>query len=155
MERTYIRVIGQARHSDNKPFIVAFSIEPIKNAMEIDTHMLEVIHDSLLLQTRLKHTLSTSKGHANSNISAADTSMFGQSTAASASSGGFNNIQDMVLKTMGKYGADSQYGLHRNDIKGHLPSVNGSAVDDAINFLVNEGHIFSTTDEDTFKSTDF
>lgn len=149
MERTYIRVIGQARFDDKKPFIVAFRVEPIVDPNEIYCHFLQVIHDSLFLEKRLNVNLNRRPDGAMDTSA----SLFDQDNSRMAN--GFNEIQRSVLNILNKHGRDTQYGLKRYEIKSYLPSVNSSIVDEAISFLVNEGHIFSTTDEDTFKSTDY
>lgn len=144
MERTYIRVIGQARYDEIKPFIVAYRIETIQDPNDIYVHFLHVIHDSFYLENRMKDT----------NMEKSNGSMNGFNEMAPKLSG-FSEIQNMVLNILHKYGRESAYGLKRFEIRNYLSGVNHKAIDDAINFLVNEGHIFSTTDDDTFKSTDY
>ena len=148
MERNYIRVVGQARYDDSKPFIVAFTVQPIIDPNEIITHFLEVIADSLILEKRLNETLNSSKIGPNTSIGE-----FNQDNSNLAMSG-FSEIQRRILDILNKYGLDSPVGLKRYEIKNYIPSVNSNVIDEAINFLVNEGHIFSTIDDDTFKVAD-
>ncbi|KAI2810364.1 hypothetical protein RDWZM_002636 [Blomia tropicalis] len=147
MEKTYIRVIGQARYHELKPFVVAFSIETITDPNEIYTHSLEVIHDGLLLERRMKVSLK----RADTSIAMDTTIQFGNGNM----NDGFNEVQRKILNVLKKYGAESVYGLKRNDIKNYLPGVSASVIESGISYLVNEGHIFNTSDDDTFKSTDF
>ena len=147
MEKTYIRVIGQARYHELKPFVVAFSIETITDPNEIYTHSLEVIHDGLLLERRMKVSLKM----ADTSIAMDTTIQFGNGNM----NDGFNEVQRKILNVLKKYGAESVYGLKRNDIKNYLPGVSASVIESGISYLVNEGHIFNTSDDDTFKSTDF
>lgn len=150
MERTYIKVIGQPRYDDRKPFIVAFRVEPIVDPNEIYTHFLQVIHDSMFLEKRLNANLN--RGVDNGNGANISTNQFDQSSRMMA---GFSEVQRSVLNILNKYGRDLSYGLKRYEIKNYMPGVNSSMIDEAISFLVNEGHIFSTTDEDTFQSTNY
>lgn len=153
MEDTYIRVIGQARYDDKKPFIVAFRIEEISDPNEIYMHFLEVISDSLILQRRKTATLSSSVSPQPSS----DTIQHRGSAAIDTGRGmmqGFSEIQKTVLNMINQKSDQSSAGIHRDDIIKSLPGVNPKDVNKAIEFLANEGHVFSTTDEDTFKSTD-
>ena len=153
MEETYIRVIGQARYDDRKPFIVAFRIEEIADPNEIYMHFLEVISDSLILQRRKMATLSSSgapSAAVDMNQSCANTPM----DTGRGMMQGFSEIQKTVLNMINQKSDQSSAGIHRNEIIQSIPGVNPRDINKAIDFLANEGHIFSTTDEDTYKSTD-
>lgn len=153
MEHTYVRVIGQARFDERKPFIVAFKIEPITNPNEIGLHFLEVISDSLILEKRKNHTLNMMKS--SGNTSHMDTTNAFSDQNSTAVMSGFNEVQRAVLDVLNKYGRESTYGLKRFEIHNFMTGTNKNLINEAITFLVNEGHIFSTADDDTFQSTDF
>jgi len=146
MEKTYIRVVGQVKYDDRKPFIVAYKVEPIVDPNEIPTHFLEVIHDSLILEKRKHATLNkmnTSNMELGNEFSSDD----------KGNLSGLSEIQQTILKVLDKYGKDLVCGLTRNEIKDHLKSVSGTKVDETLTFLSDEGHIFATNDDDTFKLT--
>lgn len=145
MENTYVRVVGSARSQDVKPFIVAFTVEPITNPNDIATHFLEVIADSLILEKRMNSSLNK---FSTSMDTGDDVNQF-----TTTQNSGFSEVQRSVLNVISKYGKESTCGLKREEIKSHLRAI-GASVDEAITFLANEGHIFSTNDENTFKSTD-
>lgn len=151
MENTYIRAVGQARFDERKPFVVAFRVEPIEDPNEIYLHFLNVIHDSAFLEKRLSYTLNNSVSAGGSTKD----SLMSIENDSSRMLSGFNDIQRSVLNILNKFSKDSAYGLKRHEIRSYLSGVNPTLIDNAIGFLVNEGHIFSTTDDDTFKSTDF
>ncbi|CAM6104919.1 unnamed protein product [Calypogeia fissa] len=44
------------------------------------------------------------------------------------------------------------YGLHRNDVMQRMVGVTRERVNDAIDFIFSEGHVYSTIDDDRFKS---
>ncbi|XP_054162033.1 replication protein A 32 kDa subunit-like [Oppia nitens] len=148
-EKTYVRVIGQSRYDDKKPFIVAFRVEPITDPNEIYMHFLEVITDSIVLQRRKNETLSASMNNS------MDTNSFSMnnSTINAAHMQGFTPIQKTVLNLISKADPMSA-GITRQEIMSSIPAVGPNEITKAIDFLANEGHIFSTTDEDTFKATD-
>lgn len=152
MENTYIRVVGQVRYDEKKPFIIAFHIQTLEDPTEIDNHFLEVINDSMVLEKRMNHTLKVNGE--NGNTSRMDTSIIMNQNANPIMSG-FNEVQRSVLNIFRKHGNDSSCGLKRSDIYSFLPNVSHPMLDESIHFLVNEGHIFTTNDDDTFKSTEF
>ncbi|KAH9404650.1 PREDICTED: replication protein A 32 kDa subunit-like [Rhagoletis zephyria] len=152
MENTYIRVVGQVRYDDKKPFIIAFEIKTITDPREIDKHFLEVINDALVLEKRKNYTLAHGE---NGNFSRMDTSGHFTQVDTNPIHAGFSDVQRSVLNVFRKHGNEQSCGLKRSDIHSFLPGVNSSLIDDAINFLVNEGHIFTTNDDHTFKSTEF
>jgi len=154
MEKTWVRVTGQSRYDDKKPFIVAFRVEPILDPNEIYMHFLEVIADSMVLQKRKIESLSSGGAGGVMNESR---SMAAPTTGISVGGShmqGFSAIQKTVLNLITKMSEQSSAGIHRSEIMGSVPGVNAADISKAIDFLANEGHIFSTTDEDTFKSTD-
>lgn len=153
MENTYIRVVGQVRYDDKKPFIIAFHIMTLENPTEIDNHFLEVINDSLVLEKRKNHTLKVNGESGNTSRMDTSTSHLDQNTNPLMS--GFNEVQRLVLNVFRKHGNDQSCGLKRSDIYSFLPNASHNVLDEAIQFMVNEGHIFTTNDDDTFKSTEF
>lgn len=151
LERTYIRVIGQVRYDARKPFIIAFRIETIDDPNDIYCHFLRAIHDSLFLEKRMNATLNST----NDPCEFSNSNGIGDMNSNDVHMSGFSEIQRTILNILNKQGRDTSCGLKRYEIRNFMSGVSASVIDEAISFLVNEGHIFSTTDEDTFKSTDY
>ena len=150
LERTYIRVTGKVSYDDQKPFVIAFRVELINDPNEIPRHLLQIIHDSLFLEKRKNITIN-SKGEKEIG-GLANQNQFGGNDLSAGH--GFTQLQRSILNILGKH-RDSPSGLKRMEIHNYMTGVNSNLIDDAIQFLVNEGHIFSTVDENTFKVTDF
>lgn len=150
LERTYIRVIGKVSYDEQKPFVIAFRVETITDPNEIQCHSLQIIHDSLFLEKRKNVTIN-SKGEKDMTGSSSHDQLDGNNISVS---GGFTQLQRSILNILGKH-RDSPCGLKRMEIHNYMTGVNSKLIDDAIHFLVNEGHIFSTVDENTFKVTFF
>src|SRR5690348_1918471 len=91
-ENQYIRVLGQPRYDDRKPFIVGFRIETISDPNEIYMHFLEVITDSLVLQRRKVETLSNTTLNTGFNDRSMNVSNEGTRLVQ-----GFTEIQKTVL----------------------------------------------------------
>ena len=152
LENQYIRVMGQPRYDDKKPFIVAFRIETIADPNYIYLHFLEVISDSLILQRRKIETLSNSVNSEVTNISM--TSSASHDMSSTRVMQGFTEIQKTVLNLINQKSNQSTTGIKRQEIISSIPGVGAKEIGKAIDFLATEGHIFSTVDEDTFRSTD-
>jgi len=123
MEKTYIRVIGQARYDDKKPFIVAFRVEPILDPNEIYMHFLEVISDSMVMQRRKNDTLSgvTEPMQTNNHYSqnGANTDSFAPRLMQ-----GFSDIQKTVLNLINKSSDQFSAGMKRQDIIKSIKTLN-------------------------------
>ena len=144
LERTYIRVTGKVSYSEQKPFVVAFRVDAIKDPNEIPEHFLQVINDSLFLEKRKNVTVDRmNKGDmaGTSNVN----------RIGGNNNDGYTQLQRRVMNILSEH-KDSPAGLKRIEIHNYMTGVDPSQIDDAIQFLANEGHIFSTIDEDTFKA---
>ncbi|XP_038850113.1 replication protein A 32 kDa subunit-A-like isoform X3 [Salvelinus namaycush] len=76
----------------------------------------------------------------------------GYSGANDMSANGLSPSQNQVLSLI-RSCADAQ-GISTQDLKQRLSGMSLAVIKHAVEFLSNEGHIFSTIDEDHFKSTD-
>lgn len=155
MEKTYVRVYGQARHDDKKPFIVAFKIIPILNPNEVIMHHLEVIHDSLVLEHRKKDSLCGRTEPIGAGAGAGGY-LSGDGNNGNSFVPGFNDLQKIVMNLITEKSRTNEAGIHVNEVCAALSrSASKEKILKTIDFLAQEGHIFSTTDEFTFKSTDY
>lgn len=151
-ERKYIRVTGKVSYSGPKPFVIAFRVNIINDPNEIPEHFLQVINDSLFLEKRKNVTVNAKNKGAMAGPS--NVNQIGGNNTSNNNNGGYTQLQRGVLNILSKH-KDSPSGLKRIEIHNYMTGVNPSQIDDAIQFLVNEGHIFSTVDENTFKATFF
>lgn len=160
---TYVKVSGNLRSFQNHRSVVAFSVRPLEDMNEITSHMLEVVHAHMAL---CKPQTMTSAGGMNSSMtSMSRTNMGNMGTMGSMGSmggsyQGANNMinnglsasQNQVLSLI-RSCPDPQ-GISIQDIKQRLSGMSINIIKQAVDFLSNEGHIFSTIDEDHYKSTD-
>jgi len=146
-ENTYVRVTGNVRAFQNQKNIVAFKLAPVTDPNEITCHMLEVIH------AHIGHTKAANNVYA-------DPGSNYQGTAAPMDVGGFGGAPDqgltqtqnqvhMVIKS-----CSDEQGLNISYICNKLRGVPQKDIRDAVEFLSSEGHIYSTIDDEHFKSTD-
>ncbi|CAB1333571.1 unnamed protein product [Coregonus sp. 'balchen'] len=123
---TYVKVSGNLRSFQNHRSVVAFSVRPLEDMNEITSHMLEVMGGGGGMNTSM---VPMSRPGMGGNIG-----------------GGYSGANDMSCP-------DAQ-GISIQDLKQRLSGMSLAVIKQAVEFLSNEGHIFSTIDEDHFKSTD-
>ncbi|KAM6968025.1 replication protein A 32 kDa subunit [Aplochiton taeniatus] len=153
---TYVKVSGNLRSFQNKRSVVAFRMRPLEDMNEITSHMLEVVQAHMLL-SKPQTMMGGGGNEMNSSIMpmsrpAMGGSGGGYSGANDMSGNGLNPSQNQVLRLIGSC-PDAQ-GISIQDLKQRLSGMSTAAIKLAVEFLSNEGHIFSTIDEDHFKSTD-
>lgn len=154
--KSYVRVTGALRSLRGKRHIIIFKIQHIADLNELTMHLLEVIHTSmtaaLMARQTMMHPDNVPLTHAAGSLSA-----FSGNTAENTSFGcpytlqGLNKPQQMVLQCINT--CKDEHGLTITDIVNKLRSLNQKIILDAIEFLSNEGHIYSTIDDDHYKST--
>ncbi len=161
-EGAYVRVIGQLRSFNHTKNIVAYSIEPIIDFNEYTFHFLEVVH------THLRHTKGAVPGGAPAAGAA-----YGAPPVAGAyggappvAGGAFAapaapapapgaSLQDLVLKFFQSKGEASDAGCTVQEAAQALASngVQEAQVRSIVQELSDEGHLYSTIDDDHFKAT--
>jgi len=171
---TYVRVIGNLRSLWNKRSIVAFTLIPIVNFNELTFHLLETIYTHLY-NTRGPLTAPAPSGGISSTTTTSaygtggwggGPASYGAAPHASASYGGqkyvgsrshtggsLNDLQRAVLTVFKGYGGDQ--GVSIGFVASRLSNdFNEYEVRQAVDFLSQEGHLYSTIDDEHFKSTD-
>lgn len=154
---TYVKVSGNLRSFQNHRSVVAFSVRPLEDMNEITSHMLEVVQAHMVLSK--PQTTMGGGGGMSSNVPMSGSgtgnmgSMGGSYMGASdMGNNGLSPNQNQVLRLI-RSCPDAQ-GISIQDLKQRLSGMSLAVIKDAVEFLSNEGHIFSTIDEDHYKSTD-
>uniref|UniRef100_A0A8D0GGI3 Replication factor A protein 2 n=1 Tax=Sphenodon punctatus TaxID=8508 RepID=A0A8D0GGI3_SPHPU len=141
---TYVKVAGHLRSFQNKKSLVAFKIMPLEDMNELTVHMLEVVNAHMILR---KSTMSTSVKMPQS-VSASgmgDMESYGGAR-------GLSPDQSQVLNLIKS--CNVAEGLSLQLLKTQLHNMNPTTIKQVLDFLSSEGHIYSTVDDDHFKSTD-
>lgn len=148
-ENTYVRVFGNVREFSGKRNVVAFKIMPIMDANEITTSILECFHCHLAL-TKGGDQMSMTAGAGDPSGANFQSGNYpgGQPDAMN----GLTQVQQQVQMVIRSCKEDAGYSIQH--ICSQLRNYSESAIRDAIDFLSSEGHIYSTIDDDHFRSTD-
>ena len=163
-EGVIVRVVGQMRAFNQVRSVVAFHIQPITDFNEYTFHFIEVVH------THLRNTKGKPGEQAAPPVGgmgggfptgmAGGVAPPGMAAAAAGPSGGMNaqgmnNFQDTVFKFFQSYGESQETGATVEECTNAMAAQGGTAaqVRQAVEDLVNEGHLYSTIDDDHFKAT--
>lgn len=145
---TYVKVAGHLRSFQNKKSLVAFKIMPLEDMNEFTTHILEVVNAHMMLN---KANSQPPAGRASiSNPGMGEAGNFGGNSLMPAN--GLTVAQNQVLNLI--KACPRPEGLNFQDLKNQLQHMAVASIKQAVDFLSNEGHIYSTVDDDHFKSTD-
>ncbi|XP_043916041.1 replication protein A 32 kDa subunit isoform X4 [Protopterus annectens] len=140
--------------TDNKKSLVAFKIMPLEDMNEFISHMLEVVHAHMLLNKVQTMPAGGGASHGlTTPVRPGTADMGGGYTGASDMYvNGLTPHQSQVLNLIKSCRAAE--GMSIQELKNRLKGMNIMTIKQAVEFLSNEGHIYSTVDEDHYRSTD-
>ncbi|XP_072530733.1 replication protein A 32 kDa subunit-like [Salminus brasiliensis] len=139
---TYIKLVGSLRSFQHRRSLVAFSIRRVEDLNEVTSHMLEVV------QAHLLNDGSSCSMMKNKSMTSAIMSL---SNARESTSYGFTANQSQVFNLIKS--CPLAEGISVQSLRTTLKYLSLYDLRASLQFLINEGHIFSTVDEDHFKST--
>jgi len=162
-EGKLVRVVGQLRIFNHSRSVVAFNIQPITDYNEYTYHFIEVVH------SHLRHTKGQPPAGGMTGAAAAGTS-YGAGTSYTGMQGnGVQNagfaaappprgvsVQETVRNYFRDYGNASESGCTVNECWDAMKAqgVTVGEIRDAVEMLVTEGLLYSTVDDDHYKSTE-
>mmetsp|Transcript_48775 Transcript_48775/g.146966 ORF Transcript_48775/g.146966 Transcript_48775/m.146966 type:complete len:271 (+) Transcript_48775:484-1296(+) len=157
-DHVYVRVIGQVKEYDNRKSIVAYSIRPISTGNELTYHMLEVVHSaekykrgqSIVSTGAAPYMSNTTSGVGFNSGPMTKPSMGGMTPAAGGGNG--SSIQATVLDYIRSNGEQSEEGCSIHQVIASLTHFNEPDIRKAVGNLAAEGEIYSTINEDTYKT---
>jgi len=142
---SYVRVYGHLRAFQGARGVIAFNMRPVTDFNEITYHFLEVVY------CNAHNGVRAAAAAANPGASGGDHNAYAAPPPAAASTG---SCSDQVFAIFNGPQGHNDQGVHVNEV---VAQVNGRftepQVREAVEHLVNEGHLYSTIDDDHFKST--
>mmetsp|Transcript_26082 Transcript_26082/g.54743 ORF Transcript_26082/g.54743 Transcript_26082/m.54743 type:complete len:297 (+) Transcript_26082:31-921(+) len=150
-EGKIVRVIGQLRIFNHVRSIVAFNISPITDPNEYTFHFIECVH------THLRHSKGqppAAGGMPTGGVPAGVPNQHPHGQPAQTANGGAS-LNDTVLAFFNQFGSGSDIGCTVEQCFNAMKAsgANPAQIRDAVDFLVNEGHLYSTIDDDHYKGT--
>lgn len=138
---SYVRVHGIVREQGGKKHVLIMRILPMSDLNELVSHLLEVTYVTLKAEQ-----MAITKSTDNVPMETQEISM------SDNNYGGMSKEQALVFKIIESEN-DTETGIHKDAIKARIPKNILSRVDEIIDFLTSEGHIYTTCTEDYFKTT--
>lgn len=162
-EGMYVRAIGTVKTFNDKRSITAFLVKPITDFNEITHHLLNVLQVHLYM-TKGKigddangGAAAAAAAHAGAAPMAVDNSFGGQFASTGMDTNndtvdGFSAEQSAIIKVL--QACSSEAGLSIDELCGQLGKTFGEQkIRAAINQLNDDGVLYSTVDDDHFKTT--
>lgn len=150
-EGAYVQVFGTIRVQDGHKNLMVLKMFPIDDCNIITTHLLEVINTRLQAEVMSKDTAQTIRENNPGATLANSMSMFDDNMTDN----GQLNLSATQMKVFKILQADqTTAGPDRTSILSHFPQNQRREANEALEFLVNEGHAYSTIDNEHFKPTD-
>ncbi|XP_015753063.1 PREDICTED: replication protein A 32 kDa subunit-A-like [Acropora digitifera] len=160
-ENTYVRVFGHLKSfKENSRSLIAFGLSPVTDFNEITYHMLDVVHSHLAL-SKLPEMSDMSlsmrqgstpgmHGFQGQTPGRMNQGGFGGNTAGTHA--GLTGIQQQIQSLITN--CQQEEGMAFAVIKQKVRGISDAQIRSTLEFLSNEGHIYSTIDDDHYKSTD-
>lgn len=153
MENSYVKVIGQPRSNpDGSVYIIAYAVLPLESLNEYAVHWLEVMDHANYFQKQ--KSLLEYGGKTDVDM---EVGTVGRPSYFSDFKDGSNNMMsekhNLILNLIKQTTDD--IGIGRQEIYDTINTLSHSEIDDSLNFLAAEGHIFTTSDDNHFKNTSY
>lgn len=138
---SYVYVFGNLRSFGNKRSISAFKLRAVTDLNELTSHLLECMYAQVYKSKAIKQPQNNMDNPvSHGNMTAGDQDM------------GLSKNQMQVLNCI--KASIEEHGVTINEVTTKLSGLPKKQIMDAIEFLSNEGHVYSTIDDDHFKATD-
>ncbi|XP_050436298.1 replication protein A 32 kDa subunit-B [Adelges cooleyi] len=156
IENTYFKVVGNKRIQNDKVTLLCHCVRPLDSLNELTFHLLSII--ALPLQNEELNMTQMNNPVGNINNKELNFSINGDNTgdAFGSSSNSLSlNPKQLKIYTVLKQCPD-EAGYTSSDIQKILPEkIALPEIEKILAFFIEEGHIFSTIDENHYKVTDF
>ncbi|KAL3677147.1 hypothetical protein R1sor_027095 [Riccia sorocarpa] len=166
----YVRIYGHLRSFQGKRNVVAFSVRPIKDFDEVTFHFIEAIYvhaynlksQGGAVGSKMPSTTGVSYGAPQASTMTPNPSVIrptisNQYTPPASMPVGSNSVNECQKRVHLLFDEPAnlaiEQGLHVDEVARRMVGFTKQQVKDAIEFLVNEGFIYSTIDDDHYKST--
>ncbi|CAN7993597.1 unnamed protein product [Ixodes pacificus] len=152
VEGTYVRVVGSVRSVDGRRMLKTFRAFGLTDLNELTMHLAEVIHTHMALLVDSKKAPAEDRVDGGGMVKPEpmDTSTFGGGVANNSL--GLEPKQNMVYELIRE--CRTPIGISLDEVCAKVKSLSRAAIKDVVEFLSNEGHIYTTMDDCHYKATD-
>ncbi|EDW77878.1 uncharacterized protein Dwil_GK24313 [Drosophila willistoni] len=143
MLNNYVRVYGTTRSQGGQKTLMVFKALPVLDPNEVTTHLLEVLNARYKAEAYQEK--GGSSGHQNSTMPDFSASQ------SNALVNGLDAKQQAVFQAIKSN--VSEEGIGRKELKGKFSHISDSELNNILEFMISEGHIYSSIDADHFICT--
>ncbi|XP_059482851.1 replication protein A 32 kDa subunit-like [Neocloeon triangulifer] len=144
VENTLCAIVGTIRTVEERKNLLVLHIDVVENANELTTHLLSIAH------MKLKAQIRSSKEHQPNGAPAASNVVNG---VGNGNAGGSPNR--VVHQFVTEMGANEDAGVGKDLIVRHFAGqFSARQIEEIIMDLCNEGQLYTTIDDDHYKSTE-
>lgn len=144
----YFHIFGLLREQNDKRHILILGIYPLLSLNALVAHFLEVIYVSLRSTEDIFMSHTQTSKDVNGTMNKGNVPM----EIENVNQYGMDNDQVAVYETIRKYN-ETESGIERDDLIAQLPKHAKSRINEILEFLISEGHIYTTCTDDHFKTT--
>ncbi|KAF4519174.1 hypothetical protein B566_EDAN008237 [Ephemera danica] len=141
VEGIYCRMVGSVRSQEGSRYLMLLQVEPMTNANHLTEHLLAVIHNELAA-----HKPPAVNGNAAPTAGASTSGLPGAAVVKPEPGVGGGINQRSFTSEAGVGKADIVKNFHNE--------ISPRQIDEALEFLCNEGQIYTTVDDDHYRSTE-
>lgn len=152
-EGCYLRIFGSIRVQDGKKVIMVMKMRPVDKLNEVTTHMLEVVQTRLETEVLSKGVGLTGINVNNPGADLVNSMSFMAGDGNSTMQMGLTPTQEKVFRILQSV-TNTPAGMPRQTVLQNFHVSQHREVNAALDFLISEGHAYSTIDVDHFKVTD-
>lgn len=153
-EGCYLKICGSLRVQEGEKILMVLRMYPVDHINEITTHLLNVIRTRLQTEAVSKGPgplASIKKNNPGAEL-ANSMSFMNDMDMSNSTRPNFTPLQEKLYNILKS--DNSVQGLHRTVVCQSFPPSLHREVNAALENLINEGHAYSTIDNDHFKITD-
>lgn len=138
MENQYVKIHGSIKTLQGLKIVQALSIRPLKELNELSHHLLECMNTSIYYSTK-------GSGEQQFNASAGNRTNTGTTAGLT---GIHQKLANWIKQSI------EEAGVHLSDIYRAFSDTPQQKLREALEFLSTEGHVYSTVDDEHFRSTE-
>jgi len=151
----YVRVIGNLRSFGDKRYVVASAqLLPVDDFNEVTHHFLEIIHLNLTLSGRRSKGTSNTMDVAPNSYYKAPQPVSSNNNNNNNNNNSLNELQSQIIRVVQENDSNGE-GLSIDSLVDNFSQIyDESTVRQQITFLIDEGHLYNTTDPNHVGATD-
>ncbi|XP_068901009.1 replication protein A 32 kDa subunit isoform X3 [Tenebrio molitor] len=145
-ENHYAQVFGTVRTENGEKICMIMKMFPVNDLNMVTCHMLQAVCAKLTAEKELKAQLSS----ANTSGSALADSLTTSDETSAAFTPQLTDFQQLIFNIVKN--EDSQCGITRRNVLRQFPSYQGHEVNQVLEYLIDQGIIYCTVDQDHLKA---